>query len=348
MATVVVSDAAPLIASAALVVVGLRVVRRMPRELWVVVPVVAAMYAKPLFHGMLRLASTGEVAAVLAKPTRGELEVSYRGKTALCVGGTRGIGRGIAEALRHVGARPSVVGRTGTTNGTTFAFDLSSVRGCHRLGDALKADGTRYDAVFFTVGAWPDSRKPRTADGVERVVALDLLARHVVLTRLVHDKLLKDDAVVVNVLASAQNFPGLSAVVVKRRLVDSVKKDVPPPGLVSSLGTVAVAADAYLQAAARRFPRVTFVGTHPGLVATDLPSSYFPPWFLPVFHALITPFADDALDVGFLHLALAASSRRFFAGNVSYWNHLLEARPTHPLAYDQDLSEFVWKFLAHR
>uniref|UniRef100_A0A7S0ASS1 Uncharacterized protein n=1 Tax=Minutocellus polymorphus TaxID=265543 RepID=A0A7S0ASS1_9STRA len=80
--------------------------------------------------------------------------------------------------------------------------DLFTVSGANKLVGVLAVASQNDDAnkgnvrvrpfdhVFFTVGCWPNYSDPYTADGVEKVVALDLLARHTVLTGLIRHKLL--------------------------------------------------------------------------------------------------------------------------------------------------------------
>merc|ERR1712154_245452 len=62
--------------------------------------------------------------------------------------------------------------------------------------------------VVFTVGAWPDFDDPYTPEGIHKVVMLDLVARHAILTRLRSFGLLSPDGcVVMSVLGSVVEFP---------------------------------------------------------------------------------------------------------------------------------------------
>ena len=247
--------------------------------------------APTIFRGLFRLASCPLDLDVGVAPALAPIGAAgrsvLRGRRALVVGGTRGIGRGIALTLASSGASVSIVGRSNgdavvramaeraaavapapaASDAAAFsshAADLSTVGGCAALVAEL-AGGEAYDYVFFTVGVWPNFSDPFTADGVERVVALDLLARHVLLKGLVGRSLLQPSARVMNTLASTQRFPLIDADWVQGRLRASYGDGAAPPGeLFSALVPVSAAADAYLQQAASQLPSVTFVGMFPG------------------------------------------------------------------------------------
>ncbi|KAJ8602494.1 hypothetical protein CTAYLR_001241 [Chrysophaeum taylorii] len=320
-----------------------------------VVVAVALGQGRLLFTLALR-ATSGPldlVVGTLPGINEAELARSASGKSFLVVGGTRGIGRGIVTAIVRLGGSCTIVGRRGAaararevvaSPGRVFVghdVDLSTVAGCVALSDALSADGREFDVVVFTVGAWPNFSDPTTTDGLERVLQLDLLARHLVLKRLARDDLLSEGAVVVNTLASTVMMPFVSKIGVKVRL----ERSRPPATLATSLPPIAVAADAYLLAAATHLPaRITYVGMFPGVVNTDVMLSTFPAWAVAILHALQRPISISEDETALTHLAVAMSPncrRR----RVSYWNYLLEARATHRLAYEADLADFVWNFL---
>lgn len=285
-----------------------------------------------------------------------QLRARMAGKSALIVGGTRGVGRGIARAVVRTGGTCTIVGRTAEKASVSlrdafpgasvkaYPADLSTVSGCAALGKALRADDSRFDLVFFTVGTWPDFKQPFTPDGVERVVALDLLARHVVLKRLADDGMLAHDAVVVNTLASTVYLPFVSRLGVELRLKNNRRPMDLVTGIINGLFPVAVAADAYLRSAAETWPNLTYVGMFPGLVATDIFAASLPEWAVRIFHILSWPFSISEDESGTAHLAIAASPNCRMR-NVSYWNHLLESRATHPLAYNDALANYVFDFV---
>ena len=113
---------------------------------------------------------------------------------------------------------------------------VSTVDGALYLCALLKDRGVKFDYLFFTVGSWPDYSAPLSSEGIDKVVALDLLSHHVVLTRLYQHGLLANNARVMNTIASTQNFPFQSTAAVLARL------EQPPGMLPFTLFPVAVAA----------------------------------------------------------------------------------------------------------
>ena len=328
-----------------------RLVQRADRRAWMslaVVVAVAMTQAQLLANMGIRLMST---------PLDPELGIipgdvsSLSGQTALCVGCTKGVGLGISLALREIGVDVASVGRSRSTflkdEKHTRGYDLSTVAGCGDFSEALKKDGTVYDLVFFTIGAWPDWKDTHTSDGIERVFALDLLARHMLLSQLVKDDLLSQGAVIVNTLAPTQNIPFMSKTLIKHRLASVANTTKPPTSLFAAIFPIAIAADAWLPAAASHYKGLSFAAVFPGIVVSDLAKPALPAWAFRLYKAAIKPFAISALDSGYAHLAIAAAPQ-VKAKGVSYWNHLREGRFAHHLAYDPDLRLFVWDTLQNR
>ena len=55
--------------------------------------------------------------------------------------------------------------------------------------------------------------------------------------------------------------------------------------------------------------------------------------------------ASSDEETGHAHATILASKSTDHPGRVTYWNHLLEARRTHPLAYDREFSDWIWEHL---
>lgn len=305
----------------------------------------AALFAptRLLFRAMVRLGSTpldDEIGNVEAVASPSDLGAAYRGKRAIVVGGTKSIGATIVTTMQSAGAKVTVVARSAVATDTTdaFAADLSTVAGCEKLIDDIAAAGVApWDYLVFTVGAWPDFSQPYTSDGVEKVVALDLLARHLVLDGLAAHGLLASGARVLNVLASAQHVPLQTEESVKAR----VEAKTPPATLPYALFPVGIAADAWLQDAAARHPSLTLVGMFPGIVAsTQLPLCTFPSWMMPALTAAMLPVASSDADAGLAHATVLASPN-VARKRVSYFNYMLEGRRAHELAYSPTLGAWI-------
>ena len=278
--------------------------------------------------------------------TQKELAQTYKGKRALCVGGTKGIGKATADTIRATGGLVTVVGRSATAPDGISA-DVSTVKGCKELEDQLVRTGTTYDFVLFTVGVWPSATDAYTTDGLHKVFAIDLLARHCVMSALVRHKLVSDTVRVMSVLASAQNVPvGVKDAPSMKLLLSKAMRPDGVTGLSAGFqlmfGT-AIATDAWLQQMSRTLPEgARVMGTFPGLLVTDLMSSTFPAWLVPLLKLMQAPVSDSDETCGLLHATILASPN---AGRkrVSYWAApRLEAREPHPLAQDAEMAAWVY------
>jgi len=323
----------------------------------VVLLAVAMVPALPiLMVGFWKLAGT------TVDPTVGAIErvepdalVSrFQGKSALVVGGTKGIGRGIAIALAKAGAHVRIVGRSGgatvvetmkavakgNQSFEALSHDLSTVAGCKRLVKELNGQPSlKLDFLVLTVGVWPDPGNPNTSDGINRVFALDVLARFHVITGL--QPILASGARVMSVLASTTYMILPSIDTIKETITG---KQIPGKFGFEMLSIAAVSADTVLQQAAARMPNVTFVGTQPGIVATDVIRSTFPPWLADILQTLMKVVALTENQAGEVH-ANILSSPNLARRQVAYVDPNLQAREALGLAYDPDFGDWLWKTL---
>ncbi|CAE8622561.1 unnamed protein product [Polarella glacialis] len=324
-----------------------------------VLAVFVAVSAPTLINGLFELLGGAMDTTVGAIQPVGQdvLTTRFRGKSALVVGATRGIGRGIAIQLAKAGADVQVVGRSDkggaavvelmtklalSTNQVfrAHSHDLSTVKGCQGLTLELSKQGARFDFLIFTVGVWPDIRNPNTVDGVNKVFAVDVLGRFAVFDGV--QPLLSKGARVLNVLASTTQMPGLPTF----EAIKSIISGDSPPGLggFGMLAVASVSADAFLQQAGIRYSGFRFVGTQPGIVATDVIRTSFPGWLADILQVVMGPFAQSEEQSGNVHLNIL-SSPNLERSPTSYVDHLYNARMTNKLAYDREFGAWLWSFL---
>lgn len=178
-----------------------------------------------------------------------------------------------------------------------------------------------------------------SADGVDKVFSLDLLARFIVLTRASH--LLTTDARVMNVLASTQRLMPPSIEEMKQ-LLQGKKLGT---DLTSILSTAAVAADAFLSVASTKYDKISFVGTHPGLIDTELTRTTLPPW-LETLKSILFRYSGVALseeECGMIHAQILASPN-VRSQQPSFFNSFYEGRKPTPIAADAIYGQWFWNF----
>lgn len=330
----------------------------------------------PLLYAALALAGLMEFIKCPLDEVVGNIEPGdatiltnrMRGKSALVVGGTRGIGRGIAISLARAGANVEIVGRSAEGGSKVVRFmraaalrpsvqvmgshaaDLSTVAGCINFVQQLKDDSFEFDYVLMTIGQFPDRIEPNTQDGIDKVVATDLLARFVLVREL--QPLLKKGARVLSVLASTQRA-SVGGWPKEQDVKDVISGNRPSYWTHQMMISTALSADAFLEQAASRYPAVKFIGTHPGIVATNLfvTSNAFPAWVSGFITATVgwlsrTPLQTFVTEEqsGETQVQILTSPNVEKRG-ATYFNYFLEGRRINDLSYDSDFQEWVWSFL---
>ena len=187
------------------------------------------------------------------------------GKRVIVVGGTAGIGAGLARAAAAAGARVTVLGRTQRDASPSLEFvraDLESMAAARRVARALPAEGA--DVVCFTNGIVPGNARKATSEGVEQDMAVSALSRHVMLKELV-PRLRPSARVLV------WGFPG-SAGYMKKTSVDDFNSERAYSGGFETphMNTVALNEALVLHWASKG---VTTAGFNPGLIKTGIRDS---------------------------------------------------------------------------
>ena len=192
-----------------------------------------------------------------------DLEPSYKDKTILVIGGTKGIGKAVADIIKQAGGRVIVVGRSAKDGPNSMEADLSTVQGCKDLEQKMyenlvKAEVT-FDYVVFSIGVWPTSEDMYTSDGIHKVLATDILARHLVMKALVANRLLSNEVRVMSILASCQNIP--SMVLNEKNFRQGICAATSPGAVIGLRGgfhlmlCCSIANDAWLQALEKTLPK---------------------------------------------------------------------------------------------
>lgn len=216
--------------------------------------------------------ATPDMAAALAAVrARNAAAGSFAGRRAVVVGGTSGIGRGVALRLAEAGYAVTVVGRDAARGGAVVAAcggagaghefvptDAYLLRSATATGRAIAARHPSVDALVLTQGMGSLGGRDPTDEGVDRKLALHYFSRMAFVDAL--GPALAPGARVLSVLAAGAHaaYPHYAT----------------DPGLEAHY-TVSMAAraaclynDVAVEQLAAEYPGRTFVHAAPGFVAT--------------------------------------------------------------------------------
>eukprot|EP00511_Aplanochytrium_stocchinoi_P006501 CAMPEP_0204829564 /NCGR_PEP_ID=MMETSP1346-20131115/7808_1 /ASSEMBLY_ACC=CAM_ASM_000771 /TAXON_ID=215587 /ORGANISM="Aplanochytrium stocchinoi, Strain GSBS06" /LENGTH=331 /DNA_ID=CAMNT_0051959477 /DNA_START=28 /DNA_END=1020 /DNA_ORIENTATION=- len=311
-----------------------------------------ALFLPYLTHSVFRFLSFSldEIVGNIDPSVEDEvLAKRFRQKKVLIIGATRGIGRGIALNLARYGADVTIVGRNPIAGGDVvknmknisrneeqifkaYTADLSTTTGCKTFTEKLRNSGASYDYLVMTMGVWPDWKNRKTQEGIDKVVAIDLLGRFLVFDGV--KSLLKPNARVMNVLGSAFKMKPLSKPDIKDLISGKNWDYIDPWNMMTA---ICYSADAFVVQAAKRYPEFKFIGTHPGIVHTELTKNTFPSWQIEL-NRIITSWLHLAIseeECGKIH-ALILSSENVEKRPATFFNFLLEGRRASDIAYDDE------------
>lgn len=215
-----------------------------------------------------------------------ELLSKYANKSALVIGGTRGVGYGTALAIARAGADVTIVGRSdksgsralerlleasASDKSQTIQFvqgDIGSIRNANLLVEKLVKQKKKYDFLVVSAATFPDwTADLQNEDGFDKPFAIAVVGRFLIYNNM-RRFLIKRDARILNVIAS-----GMANVMPLDRDVASGKRKVTnlfESMMAFSLGNELMQIGLVEKANALTKNQVSMVSTHPGILKTDL------------------------------------------------------------------------------
>ena len=311
-----------------------------------------------------------------------KLSVHYRGKNAILIGGTRGVGYGIALAMAKAGASVTLVGRSEATGrsaakeiraelsetegvgeekggnndydiiGNRVRFmrgDIGTVCAANDLVERLATAPTKYDYLVVTAATFPDWSAPTllNEDGVDQSFAIAVVGRFIIYNNMRKFMRIADGSAVprvLNVLASGKRFYPKSF----DRELAAGKREA--KNLIEAMMAFAIGNEIMQIALDRKGggdekKAFTRVSTHPGLLVTDLHRGQG------IVMDTIEPIAvalkgKTPEECGMQHASILASNK-LNEGEISYVDDTLRGR-LRSVSLDREISnhlDWLWAFL---
>jgi len=211
-----------------------------------------------------------------------ELATFYTNRRTLVVGGTRGVGRGIARAIAVAGGHVTVVGRSAVSGASAVAHIKASAKsptqqitflagdlGTMRTAKALVRSLTelaekegRFDYMVVTAAVFPDWKEMLQEDGLEKGHAIAVVGRYMLYRHM--DLFLKEGARVLNVAAAGEQHANFD----KELLTGQRNATSLWEAVLNWAGIVEMVQIGIQESG--DFHKTTRVSTHPGLLSTEL------------------------------------------------------------------------------
>lgn len=195
---------------------------------------------------------------------------SLRGRRAIVVGGTGGVGRAVSQALAARGAQVTVVGQTfrdaDIANISFVQADLSLLKDAERVARELPAE--QADLLVFTTGIFAAPKRQVTAEGIERDMAVSYLNRLVMLRNLAPRLGTQRIDGSLHARVFIMGYPGTGQL----GTPDDLNSEQTYKVMAAHMNTVA-GNEALVVNSAHRYPDLGVFGLNPGLIKSSIRSN---------------------------------------------------------------------------
>ncbi|MBS1097688.1 SDR family NAD(P)-dependent oxidoreductase [Gluconobacter sphaericus] len=193
-----------------------------------------------------------------------------RGRRAIVVGGTGGVGRAVSQALAARGAQVTIVGQTfrdaDIANISFVQADLSLLNDAERVARELPAE--QADLLVFTTGIFAAPKRQVTAEGIERDMAVSYLNRLVMLRNLASRLGTQRIDGSLHARVFIMGYPGTGQL----GTPDDLNSDRAYKVMAAHMNTVA-GNEALVVDSAHRYPDLGVFGLNPGLIKSSIRSN---------------------------------------------------------------------------
>lgn len=320
---------------------------RISSKILALLAVAVAVFGRPFAKFLFKLnhAPPDEEVGLIPRLSSQELGAKVRGKGALVVGGTRGVGFGTALALYRAGADVTIVGRSdeggrsamrrlrALSDAATYPDrgevrflrgDLGTACDAMRLVHKLEALAATvvghegYEYLVTTAATFPDWSRPlQNVDGLDKCFAIAVVGRYLLYRHA--GRFLRPGARVLNVLASGERLP----VHLFDRAVAAGERN--SSHLFENMMTFAVGNEAMLDVVLEEYndaaeedarDAFTLVSTHPGALKTDLHRGQG--WWFDVLEAIMVTLVGRTEEDAGVHQSSVLVSDRLRRGSLTF------------------------------